>query len=319
MMNALKDRNSDVRSAALEALRTLVEKGADVQLLVTPILNALQHSDWIVREAALQALRALVAKGADVQLLLPPMLNALQDSVFDVRSTALQALGQISTESFINYYWNKKDKGVISALVPRRYEVALTVEDTRDSSQQQLVLHLSTGNPVKWTKTREEVRSFIELVFGSMLLKAAQKGDLPTVQYFYERGANLTVLNKAGFTPLERAAYACHPEVAKYLLKHSAGEEVPADHPLLIAIQQGPLTVVQYLRDNNSRVFNPDLDAYNILHMAAEDGQLEIVQLLVEQVKMDVHAKNPYGYTPLDLAKRQNRKEVVEYLESHLQ
>ncbi|MEN0016171.1 MAG: ankyrin repeat domain-containing protein, partial [Bacteroidota bacterium] len=149
---------------------------------------------------------------------------------------------------------------------------------------------------------------------------AAGRGYLQIVECLCDSRVNLTVRNKAGFIPLERAAYVCHPEVAKYLLKHSTGEEVPADHPLLTAIQQGPLAVVQHLRrDNNSHVFNPDPDAYNILHMAAEDDQLEIVQLLVEEIKMDVHAKNPYGDTPLDLAKRRKRDKVVKYLESHLQ
>ncbi|MEO1301241.1 MAG: HEAT repeat domain-containing protein, partial [Bacteroidota bacterium] len=91
-LNALQHSFSYVRIAALQALPPLVEKGAEVQAMVTPILNALQDSDEDVRSAALQALRTLVDKGADVQLLLPPILNALKDSDWNVHSAALQAL-----------------------------------------------------------------------------------------------------------------------------------------------------------------------------------------------------------------------------------
>ncbi|MEO1300893.1 MAG: HEAT repeat domain-containing protein, partial [Bacteroidota bacterium] len=157
--------NADVRRAALQALRTLVEKGADVQAMLTPILNALQHSNSDVRRDALQALRTLVEKGAEVQAMVTPILNALQDSDWRVRSAALEALGQISTELLINYYWNKKDKGVISFLVPRLYEVALTVEDTKSSGQQKLILRSTKGDIVAtWEKSKGESESFKRLI-----------------------------------------------------------------------------------------------------------------------------------------------------------
>ena len=56
ILNALKDSNSAVCIAALQALPTLVEKGADIQELLPPILNASKDSDADVRRAALQAL-----------------------------------------------------------------------------------------------------------------------------------------------------------------------------------------------------------------------------------------------------------------------
>ncbi|MEO1301445.1 MAG: hypothetical protein AAFU83_04395, partial [Bacteroidota bacterium] len=78
-LNALQDSDSFVRSAALQSLPPLLEQGAEVQAMLTPILNALQDSSWNVRIAALQALRTLVEKGAEVQAMLTPILNALQD------------------------------------------------------------------------------------------------------------------------------------------------------------------------------------------------------------------------------------------------
>ncbi|MEO1219642.1 MAG: HEAT repeat domain-containing protein, partial [Bacteroidota bacterium] len=148
------------RRAALEALPTLVEKGADVQDMITPILNALKDSDSDVRSAALQALRTLVEKGADVQATLTPILNALQHSNSSARSAALEALDKISTESLIDHYWGIKDQRAISFLVPRLYEVALTIEDDKN----QVILYPSIGQPVKWTRSREELESFKQLI-----------------------------------------------------------------------------------------------------------------------------------------------------------
>ncbi|MEN0016377.1 MAG: HEAT repeat domain-containing protein, partial [Bacteroidota bacterium] len=91
-LNALKDSASDVRSAAREALRILVEQGAEVQQLLPPILNDLNDSDSVVRWAALEVLGTLLEKGAEVQQLLPLILNALKDGASCVRSAALQAL-----------------------------------------------------------------------------------------------------------------------------------------------------------------------------------------------------------------------------------
>ncbi|MEN0016235.1 MAG: HEAT repeat domain-containing protein, partial [Bacteroidota bacterium] len=152
--------HSYVRRAALQALRTLVEKSAAVQAMVAPILNALQDSHSDVRRAALQTLRTLVEKGADVQAMVAPILNALQHSHYAVRRDAREALGEISTESLIAYYWNKKDANVISSLIPRLYEVALTIEDNKN----QVALYPSIGKPVRWKRSREEVRAFKELI-----------------------------------------------------------------------------------------------------------------------------------------------------------
>ncbi|MEO1300709.1 MAG: sister chromatid cohesion protein PDS5 [Bacteroidota bacterium] len=168
ILNALRDSDAGVRNAALEALRTLVEQGVDIYILLPDVLNALQDGHAEVRIAILEALQILVEKGADVQDVLPSILNALKDRDADVHNAAMQVLEKISTESVIDYYWETEDETCIAVLVPRLYEVALTLEDMESSGQQKLVLRSVKGDVVRvWEKMQEEVEGFKRLVQGS--------------------------------------------------------------------------------------------------------------------------------------------------------
>ncbi|MEO1301245.1 MAG: HEAT repeat domain-containing protein, partial [Bacteroidota bacterium] len=94
--------------------------------------------------------------------LVTPILNALKDRDSDVRSSALKALEKISTESLIDYYWALNGKDIIAFIVPRFYEVALTVENAENSNQHKLVLH--SNKVQEWTKPTHEVEHFKKLI-----------------------------------------------------------------------------------------------------------------------------------------------------------
>ncbi|MEO1301333.1 MAG: HEAT repeat domain-containing protein [Bacteroidota bacterium] len=89
----LQNKDASIRIAALQALPPLVEKGADMQAMLTPILNALQDSDPFVRRAALQALRTLVEKGADVAGILIRLREVWQkERSYEIRRANSEAL-----------------------------------------------------------------------------------------------------------------------------------------------------------------------------------------------------------------------------------
>jgi ankyrin repeat protein len=52
------------------------------------------------------------------------------------------------------------------------------------------------------------------------------------------------------------------------------------------------------------------------LHKAVRAGHTEIVKLLLEK-GADVNLKNVQGWTPLALAKEEDRKDITQLLESH--
>ncbi|MEO1301339.1 MAG: HEAT repeat domain-containing protein, partial [Bacteroidota bacterium] len=126
--------------------------------------NALQDSDWRVRIAALEALPTLVEKGAEVQLLLPPILNALKDSNEDVRSAARKFAEKLSTESLIEVYWITQYGSVIPFLIPRLYEEVLTIQNT-GQPENKLVLRNTKGDVVAtWMVSIEVVKKFKTLI-----------------------------------------------------------------------------------------------------------------------------------------------------------
>ena len=56
----------------------------------------------------------------------------------------------------------------------------------------------------------------------SKLIKAAEKGDLSTVQELVQNKVNIDCQDSEGFTPLHKAAAYNHLEVVKYLLRQGA-------------------------------------------------------------------------------------------------
>lgn len=54
-------------------------------------------------------------------------------------------------------------------------------------------------------------------------------------------------------------------------------------------------------------------DGYRILHVAAEQGHLPIVELLV-RLGADRSVQTVGGHTPLDLARENSHEEIVKYI-----
>ena len=56
--------------------------------------------------------------------------------------------------------------------------------------------------------------------------------------------------------------------------------------------------------------------SYRVLHKAARGGSIEMVEFLIERGAA-VNARAEYGWTPLDLAIKMNRKEVIQLLRAN--
>ncbi|MEN0016425.1 MAG: ankyrin repeat domain-containing protein, partial [Bacteroidota bacterium] len=236
---------------ALQALPTLVEMGADVQAMLTPILNALQDSVSYVRRDALRALPTLVEMGADVQAMLTPILNVLQDSDSYVRRDALKALEQMPTKLLISAYWETRDVDLTLLLVPRLYDVALAVEDI-NSDQRQLILYPTIGDAVKWIKSKQEVQALGELIFQrflAMFFEVAAEGHLEIVSYLLAHGANIETRHN-GQTLLHFFAQQGNLELVKLICDKGAKLEARDSQgrtPIWIATQRGHFKIVSHL------------------------------------------------------------------------
>lgn len=82
-----------------------------------------------------------------------------------------------------------------------------------------------------------------------------------------------------------------------------------------LAAENGQVHVVQFLIDDpNCNIFALDILRQNALHLAAENNQVEVVNFLLESTGLDVNQGNVDGNTALHLASAEGHAESVQAL-----
>ncbi len=118
---------------------------------------------------------------------------------------------------------------------------------------------------------------------------ACQEGKLSIVKYLLKVGASVDAQDNLGFTPLVIAAAEGGTEIAGELLKEGAS----------------PNTKVKSNSNGSA------------LHSACAWGHLDIVKLLSEHAGVELSLKDDDGFTPLAYAKKNNHREISNYLIAH--
>lgn len=96
-----------------------------------------------------------------------------------------------------------------------------------------------------------------------------------------------------------------------------APDEFAIGCKLLLAAAIGDKKEIQkYLSDRPDHIQFRDYDRRTALHVAASEGRLDIVKLLVEQYNSPINRSDRWGGSPLDDAHRHRHMEVVQYLRS---
>ena len=124
--------------------------------------------------------------------------------------------------------------------------------------------------------------NFIGDRIGTGLMIAAWEGNLPLMELFVSRGADVDKVNALGETAIMHAAWKGRMEAVKWLLARGAK-------------------------------LNPGARQWTALHYAAFSGQSEVVDHLVER-GADLNAQSTNGSTPLMMAVYEGREAVVRQL-----
>jgi len=148
------------------------------------------------------------------------------------------------------------------------------------------------------------------------LMVASEEGNLEGLRALLVRGADVTVTDKNGCTPLTLAAWGGHSDVVDHLL--DAGSKV--DHndyagrtPLMRASQWGHTNSVQRLVARGARVDAADSNGCTALTLAAQWGHHDTIEALIKAgATVDRQDKN--DCTPLTWAAREGRHTVIERL-----
>jgi cytohesin len=191
-------------------------------------------------------------------------------------------------------------------------------------------------------KHKADINARHQLFGGTALHVAARKGHGEAVKVLLAKGAKVDD-RSGGYTPLYLAASEGHNAVITILLAKGAdvngGSKDSEDTPLHTASVEGHRGTAELLAKRGARkdlasavVLNdvafvkkkleqnpnagkvrPQNEPYTLLGLAAREGHLEILKLLVK-LGADIEARHLYGRTALHLAAREGRSNAISLL-----
>ena len=146
---------------------------------------------------------------------------------------------------------------------------------------------------------------------------AAQSGDLELLQYFLEGGSNIFSKTKNSSSSLHLAGENRHLKICKELLQNYDFDIHATDdygcNVLHRAAQSGDLELLQYFIENGSNIFSKTKYSQNSLHLAAEKGHLKVCRELLQNYNFDIQATDDYGWNVLHQAAQSGDLELFQY------
>ena len=157
------------------------------------------------------------------------------------------------------------------------------------------------------------------------IMFASYYGHLDVVNLLMHNHAQINTRNSRLATPLTCAARCGHKAVIELLLDNDAEVNPPVNSepsvtPLMAATQHGHTSIVSLLLQYNADVDYQSPDTgYTALMLAAMNGQLKIVKLLIEKGGASANLTTVMDQNAYTLSIIRNRQEVEVYLKKRTQ
>ncbi|XP_047481784.1 ankyrin-3-like isoform X2 [Penaeus chinensis] len=200
-----------------------------------------------------------------------------------------------------------KQKAIVNYLMKTPAQEAIQKGDL--SKVRELVAGGFDANAVFQEKKNKECRP---------LHLAAEGGHADIVKFLLRSGAQAEAENYEGMTPLHLASWGGHAEVIKVLLGGGAKGDARTKEGMTavhLASMGGHVSSMEALTPTCD-ILSVTRERKSALHLAAEYGNLDAVEWLHLQ-GLDSSLKDHSGQTPLQYAKDEGHKKVVEFLKRH--
>ena len=155
---------------------------------------------------------------------------------------------------------------------------------------------------------------------GSTALHLACKSrSLPILKCLVEEcHMNLIIRDYNGMAPVHVACEAGSLSLVKYIIEHSSLSLDITDSfgrtPLLIAAFSKNLPIIRYLNSKNCNISILDDKGFNVIHVSAQRGSLDILRFFVDGGYCNPDITDASNRTPLYLSTQEGHSEIVEYL-----
>ena len=143
------------------------------------------------------------------------------------------------------------------------------------------------------------------------LMKYLSKGPYSKAKTIVEGRADLSYRNETGSTPLIYTLITNRPEIVNSIKVCKYPED------FLFVMSLNDSKIIRNFLENGADVNSTNSFGETALHLAAANGNLEIVKLLIEKYGANINAKTIRGTTPLMTAMQERSEEIANYLLAH--
>ena len=238
----------------------------------------------------------------------------------------LQQCGQVARDSgLISQLRNGLDDSpaayILENWIPQAWGQRIPGHEQQDYGKEFRAALLHAATRMKYPKVVEAL-----LIAGAevearrdgktLLMVAAERGDLATAWVLLERGVPTEAKNGDKQTALHLAAANGHKPVAGLLIDRGADKEAKDEKgqtPLHLAATNGHNPLTSLLIDRGADKEAKDKDDQTALHLAAANGHDEMMGLLVER-GANKNAKDAFGWGALHTAAWNDQGATIQML-----
>ena len=145
-----------------------------------------------------------------------------------------------------------------------------------------------------------------------------KSGSYKLITRFANKGTDIKLKTNDGQNCLHIAADNAHLSLCKTLIEEHNFDVLETDNDGWTALhksaEKGNYELFQFLTDKGTDIQLKTKDGQNCLHIAAENGHLNLCKTLVEEHNFDVQLADSYGWTALHRSAKKGRYELLQFL-----